>query len=238
MNFGALVDEVQANLANTDSSVEAQIKNWINWAVRRMVRLYDWSDLVSLNTTSYDTVVSAQTVSLASTVKKIYDVRYVDTADDAKCRQLVYRPAWFQNKIRPYPAGDATNTPKYYWVVGSTLYLNPIPDAAKDLYILLHSWSTDMSADANSPSLTNVDDVIVAGAVYRAYMSLPQLDAAEMAPQWKREFDELALEANLIDRKKGGWRAVARKYDAYVRYGEFEDGSLDPTADPLIKSWN
>ena len=107
MNLGALRTEVQAVIGNTDTSIASQITNWLNWSLLQMARRFDWSALISLDTSSYSTTASTATVSLANTVKKIYDIRYVDTSDEAKSRQLVYWPAIVANKYAPYPPGDA-----------------------------------------------------------------------------------------------------------------------------------
>ena len=233
MNLGELRTEVQAVIGNTDSSIASQITNWLNWSLLQMARRYDWSALISLDTSSYATVASTATVALATTVKKIYDIRYVDTSDDAKSRQLVYWPAIVANKYAPYPAGDAEGTPYYYWVIGRDIYLYPIPDEAKSLYITVHSWPTDMSVDADDPSISNVDDAITAGAANRAYMSLPQLDGADLLKVWNATFKQLTLDANIIDQKLGGWRPRMRMHDAYR--GRF---SNDPTADPRNRTGN
>ena len=233
MNLSALKSEVQSVIGNTDSTVATQITNWLNWAVLQMSRRHDWTDLISLNTSSYDTVAGTATVSLATTVKKIYDIRYVDTADDSRSRQLIYRPAWVANRLTPYPPGDAQNTPLYYWRIGRTLYLYPIPDEAKDLYMTIHSWPTAMSAGTDEPSITNVDDAIVAGAVQRAYMSLPQLDGADLMQVWGAEFVRLTTEASMIDKKLGGWRPLMRLHNAA---GPRQ--SYDPTADPYNQRGN
>lgn len=233
MNLSELRIEVQAVIGNTDSSIASQIDNWLNWSVLRMARRYDWSALIGLDTESYNTTASTATVSLASTVKKIYDIRYVNTSDDAKSRQLIYRPAWVADRLTPYPPGDAENTPYYYWVIGSTIYLYPIPDESKDLYITLHSWPTDMSSDSSDPSISNVDDAITAGAVARAYKSLPQLDGADLMGVWDREFRDLTIEANLMDRKLDGWRPRMRMHDAYG-----PTPSYDPVADPFNRTGN
>jgi len=232
MTLATLRAEVQANIADTTTATSARITTWLNWTVSNMAQRYDWLDLVSLNIASYDTVASTETVALATTVKKIYNVRYVDTTDTSNSRQLVYRPAYFQNRIRPYPAGDAVNTPVYYWVVGRTMYFSPIPDSARDLYITLQSWPTDMSVDSSTPSINNADEAIVAGATYRAYRALPQLDGAEFWRDWRNEFHGLTLEANLVDRKLGGWRPVLRPFNPYGSV------SNNPVADPFIQSWN
>ncbi len=230
MNLSQLKSEIQSVIGNVDTSVATQITNWLNWSVLQMVRRFNWADLVSLNTTSYNTVVGTQTVSLATTVKKIYDIRYVDTTDDAKSRQLIYRPPMIANSLTPYPAGDASGTPYFYWLIGKTIYLYPIPDAAKDLYIMLHSWPTAMSATTDDPSITNVDDAIVAGAVARAYKSLPQLDGADLIKVWERDFDKLTASANLIDRKLSGWRPRLRMHDASGR-----GVSYNAVADPFVR---
>jgi len=234
MNLSTLRSEVQTALGNTDTTIATNITRWLNWSVLSMARRFDWSALISLNTATYDTVVGTATVSLASTVKKIYDVRYVDTTDDSNCRQLIYRPTFLADTLTPYPPGDATGVPYYYWVVGSTMYLYPIPDAAKDLYIVMHSWPTDMSADSSSPSISNADDAIVAGAMARGFLSLPQLDGADLVKVWDQKFSQLTLEANLMDRKLGGWRPIMRPFNAYGSSG----GSFDPTADPFSRSGN
>ena len=235
MNLTQLRSEVQSNIADTTSATSTRITTWLNWAVKNMARRYDWLDLVSLDTTNYDTVASTQTVTLASTVKKIYDVRYVDTSDTAKSRQLAYKPAYFQNKSRPYPPGDAENTPVYYWMLGRTMYLSPIPDEAKDLYITLQSWPTDMSSGGDTPSINNADEAIVAGATYRAYRALPQLDGSEFLRDWRNEFNSLTMEANLTDRSLPGWRPVLRPFNPY---GNSVVVSVDPVSDPLVSSWN
>ncbi len=229
----SLRSEVQAVIGNTDTSISSQINTWLNWSVLQMARRFDWSALISLDTTTYDTVASTATVALASTVKKIYDVRYVNTADDSRSRQLIYRPAWVADRLTPYPPGDAENTPYYYWVIGSTLYLYPIPDESKDLYIMINSWPTDMSTDSDSPSISNADDAIVAGAVARAYKSLPQLDGADLLRVWEAEFRNATLEANLIDRKLGGWRPRLRMHNAFA-----SSRSFDPIADPFDRYGN
>ena len=235
MDLAALKSEVQSNIADTSTATSSRITNWLNWAVHRMARRYDWNDLISLDTTSYNTVASTETVALATTVKKIYNIRYIDTTDDGKCKTLTYRPAYFQNNIRPYPAGDAENTPVYYWTVGRTIYLNPIPDSAKDLYIISHAWPTAMSATTDEPSITNVDDAIVAGATYRAYKSMPQLDGAEFANDWDREFWTLTREANIADERLGGWRAILRRHNAV---GLSLYNSVSPTSDPFVQNHN
>ena len=230
MNLSELKAEVQAVIGNVDTSIATQITNWLNWSVLQMARRYNWSDLVSLNTGDYDTVVGTATVSLATTVKRIYDIRYVDTTDDSKSRQLIYRPTVLANSLTPYPLGDASNTPYYYWVIGKTIYLYPIPDEAKDLYITLHSWPTAMAATTSEPSITNVDDAIVAGAVTRAYKSLPQTDGADLIPIWQRDFDRLTTEANLVDQKLDGWRPRLRMHNAYG-----PSRNYDPVANPYSR---
>ena len=229
MNLSALQAEVQANIADTTTATAARITTWLNWAVDRMAREMDWLDLVTLDTTTYDTVASTETVALASTVKHIYDIRYVDTAESSKSRQLIYRPAFFQNRTRPYPPGDATGTPVFYWQVGRTLYFSPIPDASKDLYITMQSWPTDMSSGTDSPSISNADDAIVAGATHQAFLSMPQLDGAEFAAEWLNKFVGLTREANRAERRLGGWRPVLRRHNSMGLHGY---RSTDPISDP------
>ncbi len=235
MNLSALQAEVQANIADTTTATQSRITTWLNWAVIRMAREMDWIDLVTLDTTTYDTTVNVETVTLASTVKHIYDIRYIDTAEPSKSRQLIYNPAFFQNRARPYPAGDATGTPVIYWQLGRNLHFSPIPDASKDLYITLHSWPTDMTTGASSPSITNADEAIVAGATHQAFMSLPQLDGAEFAAEWHTKFGVLTKEANRSEQRLGGWRAVMRRHNAFGLRGII---SNDPIADPFNRRGN
>ncbi len=235
MNLSALRAEVQANIADTTTATSTRITTWLNFAVNRMARWHDWLDLVGLDKTTYDTTVSVETVSIASTVKKIYNVRYVDTSDGSKSRQLIYRPAYLQNTILPYPAGDATGTPVFYWMVGRTMYLSPIPDASKDLYLTRHIRPTAMSSGTSSPSITNADDAIVAGATYWAYLSMPQLDGAEYVSEWLGMFRTLAQEANAEDQKLPGWRPILRRHNAFGLSGYL---SVDPTSDPFNRQGN
>ena len=228
MNLTALTSEVQTAIGNTNTTIASNITTWLNWSVLQMARLYDWADLVSLNTASYTTTTGTATVSLATTVKKIYDVRYVDTTDDSNCSQLIYRPTIVADSRTPYPPGDAQGVPYYYWVLGKTIYLYPIPDASKSLYITLHSWPTAMSAGTSSPSITNADDAIVAGAIARAYKSLPQLDGADLIKVWDAEFANLTIQANFMDQKLNGWRPRLQPFNALGG-----NSSLDPTANPF-----
>lgn len=136
----------------------------VNRAIERMQRDHLWSDLWTEDKTTYDTTASTKTLSVASiNPNYIESIVIEDTTNSI-------RPLWITrldiDLDTPYPEGDSTDIPTSVVLRGrTTLEFYPIPDAAYDVWIYYYKFADTLSLAADTPDITNADDVIEAGAM-------------------------------------------------------------------------
>ena len=141
-----------------------------------------------------------------SDLKTILDLRLQDENDSSVLTELIASEA---DKISPWPEDDADDKPVYYVWQGDAFELYPVPDDAYTMVLRYFKWSTVATTDANTFSYTNMDDVIVAGALSRMYRDLQETASAVY---WEEEFQRLLKDAKVRALKKPAKTFVAVGY--------------------------
>lgn len=147
-----------------------QIDQAINDAQTALVRVQDFDELIVLDTTNAATVASQKIYHLESDLglvrpKDIFSIRYMN---GTLSRKLVYIPPSRLDQDIPYTETSGEGDPAWYTQRGLYIELFRIPAEVKPLYIQHSQWPSPLEDDADTLSLTYVDDVIVALATEMA----------------------------------------------------------------------
>jgi len=172
----------------SDGEAVLAVEEGINAAVKALVSLNDFDEMLTLDSTSASTVTDQQRYHLTTDLlltrpKDIYSIRCMDEGDS---RKLIYvSPRELDTKI-PYPEQFGTGRPKWYTVFGLYIELFRIPDAAYDLYIRYSQWPDVMTDDTDECVLTHVDESIImlAKDVANSYLNGEYLNIASKAMEY------------------------------------------------------
>jgi len=169
--------------ADNATTYENRIKQWLFWSHLTIARIYAFPEL---DLTPLDTTLTANNHTYTFTslgisrIRQILGVTLVDGTSSRKLRQKLWRQ--FEEDY-PSPTDDPASWPVFYTIYGRRLELYPVPDSAYTLRVRINQYPTDFASGTSTSVYENKDDVIVAGAVVHAYISLQEnTDAAAWAP--------------------------------------------------------
>ena len=181
-----LQDLVKANIGNRDDK-DALITSWLNQSILEVAQRHGWPELEksSTLTTAPNTKTTDKPTDMLRPVK-------LTLQDGSNSRPLVgilieqYEEAW------PRPETASTGRPNYYAYWDEDFYWYRIPDAIYTVNIKYIMVPTHFAGPTSTTELTLLDEVLVAGATYRALRSLQQYEDSRY---WRTTFFELLTEA-------------------------------------------
>lgn len=174
--LSALRTKVANNLGGrTDKNT--QIDGFLNRAQSDIASKYNFNDLMT--TDSSGALASTDyTEALPSTIRKVERVVIKDSSDNYYNVRILgrktFRSIW--PEIVPATSGPSTEC----FIEGRTIYFSHKADKAYTVYIDGTTYTTDMSEDSDTPSITGIDDALVAQATAYMYMHLKQQQEAGM----------------------------------------------------------
>lgn len=195
-----LADEVRnetGTIDDTELLTATRVYKYLDWAqreiARRVVGLYD---LHVESTTDIALATDTKTYSLSSLTYPIchlHRIRMIDTSSLANCRDLEFMPTDEYDRKYPYPEGLGSSYPIIYTRRGSVLEIYRIPSSDFDtlpLYLDYSKWPARLTVATDEPEITDADEVIIAGGVYRAYRAMGHAYREE-AMFRRAEFDQI-----------------------------------------------
>jgi len=142
---------------------DAQIKTLLNLIVKDLTTSHNWRDLQHLDS-SQTLAADSYTITVPSTIQKIEFVNLLDPDEN-----------WYEVEILPLkdfraledgsgtPVPEATAAlPTHAHLLGYELTFNKKSNLTYTVYLDSFLWPTDMSQDADYPSITNADPILIA----------------------------------------------------------------------------
>lgn len=162
-NFGGRTDK------NT------QIDLFLNMAVTDASVAHDFNDLWTTDG-SGALAVTDYTEALPATIRKVEAVFIKDASNNYWNPKIVGRTSFREMwpEIIPSDSGPSSEC----FIAGRTIYFSHKADVAYTIYIDGYKYPTEMTADGNSPSISGIDDFLVAQATGYLYMHLKQMEEA------------------------------------------------------------
>ena len=193
------------------TDLDSNINTYINQIVRRIGRRHRWRDLEK--ETEFTTTDSVKRYSLATDLEQIHSLRLTELSGStySASRKLVLVSPHIMDQVIPIPEQDSTGKPKWGVWWGKELDLYPIPDSV--IYTVRYRYDavpTDMSADNSTASITNIDDVIIAGATMQMWAFLEE---SENAGMWSGLFESGLKEAIRLDRNNPARKMKMGKFN-------------------------
>jgi len=206
MTYAQLVTAVQLRCFAGQNTWATNIKIILNMLVSDIARgvytkgdgrvlIHYWNDLKDLNTQTL--AIDGTSITLTNN-RSVLKVRIADV--DNSYTTLRERSIEQTDISSPYPAQTA-NRPSFYSMWGDTMLFDTKADQAYTVYARRYIWPTDMVADASTPTITGIDDVIIAKTCADVFASRQGEDSGE-AVYWSRKGDELYLKAVEADASK------------------------------------
>jgi len=165
------------------------------WAKLRIARAYSFPEMDVEDRTTADTVADTRKYTYSTLfganarVKDILSVVIEDGTSSCKLTRKLYRR---MDKWAPYPDAESTRRPVFYVDFAESVELFPIPDAAYDIHTRRSDYDARASADGDTSTFQNKDDVIVIATVVEAYNFLQEFkDAA----RWDVVFKNKLIDA-------------------------------------------
>lgn len=187
MTRAEMVSEV-ANIIGRDATTysadgstlySTRIKQWLYWSHLTMARAYAFPELDADPidyTLSTSTNVYTFTTLALTRIRQILGVRIIDGTNSRKLTQKLYRT--FEEDY-PNVAADSAQKPCEYTIYGRRIELDRLPDSAYTMRIRINQFPDDFASDSDTSDYLQKDDVIVAGAVVHAYISLQEIEDAK-----------------------------------------------------------
>ena len=199
----------------------------INLACRSIAEVQNFEEMLVYDTTSAKISVDVSRYHLVDNwfltrPKDILSIRAMDEHNSIKLKHLTGQAL---DEFMPYPEGQASQTPTYYYKSGDWVEVFPIPDAALDVYVRYYQWPLVLTEDTDECSYEKIDGSVIALArdIFIALRSALPLDSVAKAKAY------LSL-ATSNDRSAPDDRPIARGYrSGQGRY------SGEPWNDPFIK---
>lgn len=162
---------------------------------RGQTRVHYWNDLKSLDD---DTLaIDAWYIDLTNN-RAVLKVRIADA--DNVYNSLVERSIETHDIASPYPEETASR-PSFYTMWGDRMIFDVKADQAYTVWTRRYIWPTDMSAASSTPTITGIDDAIIARTAANIFAMRQGEDAGE-AVYWLREGQRLFTEAVIADANK------------------------------------
>jgi hypothetical protein len=201
-----LVDAVQLRAFAGQNLLETNIQTELNAVVTAISRgiytdergarkVHYWNDLKAETDTSL--AIDAWYIDLTNN-RAVQKVRLADS--DSYYTTLTERSIERADIATPYPATTA-GRPALYSMWGDRMIFDVKAVAAYTVWTRRYLWPTDMSAGTSTPTITNIDDVIIARVTGNIMAMRQGQDAAE-AVYWINEGQRLYIEAIMADANK------------------------------------
>lgn len=180
---------------------------WLNWTMYNISKKHDFKEMKKLYTRS--TVSGTKGYTLPENWKKIVSLRVIDGSSSQKLVRLTERKV---DKYRPYPAGDETDRPVWYYPYNNYVDLIPIPDGAYELQLRVIVYPTVITSTTDTIDYEpDKDELIVAGMTYRAFRHFQMYEDASF---WKSEFKDMLKDAIDTDEDPIDWEPYAEGFSA------------------------
>ncbi|GAB7387353.1 hypothetical protein BSNK01_11890 [Bacillaceae bacterium] len=100
--------------------------------------------------------------------------------------------------VEDLPLDDETKgTPKKFYLLNGTIEIRPIPDEAKNVYIVYVATPKELVNDNDVPEFPRCERVLISYAVYRAYYE----DGDPRSQLWRQDFDQQLVNWLTVDRQ-------------------------------------
>jgi len=162
-------------MSRTDGEAVLAVEQGINDAVQIFAQMESFDEMLTVDTTSADTVDGTKSYHLITAwgltrPKNILTLRIEDTSLSTK---LTYMPMAEFDKKFPYPETYSEDRPTIYTRRGMSVELFRIPDAAYDVHVVYNQFPAELTADTDECVLLNFDAQItfLAKDIANAYLS-------------------------------------------------------------------
>jgi len=190
MNRSEIRTLVESATGRTDKTT--LINSAINIALRKVSSEALWNDL--LTEAEATTTADTEYVALASTVRRLSEVRLIDGL--SSYRIIVSPKTWVVSMFPDLTAYSSTK-PHYGYLEGTTLYFVPPPDDAYTLRYTYYPLHTDLSDDTTETTIPQADEAVISYTVYWVFKSLEQHVNAR---EWHADYIVQLREAKRVDR--------------------------------------
>lgn len=97
-----------------------------------------------------------------------------------------------------YPLDNATGRPQEYWLIGNSILIRPVPDTSGTLTVVYFYKFPNLAADTDVPEPENVDDILVAYALWQAL----NFDGSPLTQMWREEFTRKLASWEIAENKR------------------------------------
>lgn len=196
MTYSEMRTEVLGRVGDERTDLTTNIATYLNRVQSKLAKQgHRWRDLEAFDKTTVDTSDGGETITPPSDMLTWYQLTVEDGTSTYNPRYVA--PQEFRS-MYPDPTADSNleGYPQHYTYVGGVFYLGPVPDAAYDVHIHYLQRPTDMSADDDTPSITDSEPALMALATAMCFEKINQYEDAQY---WKGE--HLREMAELIERE-------------------------------------
>ena len=182
------------------TDVDTEIDRYINIVLHDVARKQGWVDLRAEST--FDTVASTKSYTLAADLARLETVRLSDydssTGVYSASLSLRVVAAHKMDEIVPRMEQYNEGKPRYAVWWGRSLELYRIPDTAYRVTYRYKQKVTEMSTDASTCEIEEIDDVLVNGAT--SYV-LAMIEEWESSAFWRTLYHQTLGAAILADKR-------------------------------------
>jgi hypothetical protein len=137
--------------------------------------------------------------------------------DDTNDAKLSYRPFRWYIEQTGHATAASENKPKYWTPYGSTIYLDPTPDATYDLNVYYRQRPTLLSAGTDTTAIGDEwDEVIIRLATVKAMIALHMY--AEMKTEKEALLDILASKLGILNNEE---KDTKRHFEVDIGYHQW-----------------
>ena len=180
--------------AKSGASYSTILNEMYEWSQIRLARAFSFAELDVLDTTTKDTVTSTASYTYATLLgatAQVKEILSIVIEDGLSSRKLVRMlPRDFYRRI-PDPSSQSTRKPEYYYVIGTTVYMYPIPDAVYDIHTIYSKMPTRATVDTYLSEFNFKDDLLILGTVLEFWNFYQEYAEAEAIKKiWKDKLKE------------------------------------------------
>jgi len=180
MTLEQLREEVIGNHGGITGK-DTLIRTLLNLIVKDLTTSHNWRDLQDLDN-SQTLAADAYKITVPSTIQKVEFAKLLDS-DDNWYEVDVLPLKDFRNledgSGTPVPE-DTAALPTHAHLLGYEFTFNKKADQAYTVYVDNYLWPTDLVADGDYPSITNVDPVLIAYGTAWLYQHRKQPQTAQV----------------------------------------------------------
>jgi hypothetical protein len=152
-----------------------QIDLFLNMAQADLGNRHDFGELKTTDSTGA-LAITDYTEALPATIRKVERVTIKDASSNYWTPDLIgkdeFRAMW--PEVIPQTSGPSSEC----FIENRTIYFSHKADVAYTIYLDGVKYTTDMSGDSDTPTLTGMDDILIAQATGYLYAHLKQPDMA------------------------------------------------------------